>query len=180
MPDPGLSSSGGDAVGWQDFWNILSARDEKAASGLDRSTLVLPGTKAVVSHLGQNKNSDLTDLLAVLSRVEEDESSVATALAAGLISLLIYCYKLAASYKALVEGPSASNEAETSLRYVMQSAGMQTVLNNLGDLTEDRVVKVWQTLDPLSQSLGDESRSLGERVNQLATMTKHLALGLRD
>lgn len=182
LPDTFSFSSVGDSGAWQRFWSIIPVSDERKPvyehDGA-RSTLVFPGTKSVVSHLGQNNSSDSVDILGVLARVDEDESSVATALAAGLISILIYCYKLAAYFKALEDGSSANEEAETSLRYVMQSAGMEAVLKNLGDLTEGRVIKVWQTLDPLSHVFFDKSKSLEEKVNQLVTVTNHLALGLK-
>lgn len=182
MPDPFSFSSVGDSGAWQHFRSIIPIPDERnPVYEHDRalSTLVFPGTKAVVSHLGQNNSSDSVGILGILARVDEDESSVATALAAGLISTLIYCYKMAAYLKALEDGSSANEEAETSLRYVMQSAGMEAVLKNLGDLTEDRVIKLWETLDPLSHVFCDKSRSLEEKVNQLVTVTKHLALGLK-
>lgn len=111
--------------------------------------------------------------------MSEDDSSVATALAAGLISTLICCYKLIASFKAEKVDSSARKESERSLDYVMQSAGMEAVLKNLGDLTKNGVVKVWQTLDPVNEILGDKYRSVEEKVDQLVIMTRHLALGLR-
>lgn len=179
--DLGFSAAGESDV-WQRFWGILPTQDERTRvlnASLERSRLVLPGTNDVVSHLSENNSSNFAGLLGVLGRVSEDDSSVATALAAGLISTLICCYKLIVSFEAARADSSAREESERSLNYVMQHAGMEAVLNNLGDLTKDGVVKVWQTLDPVNEILGDKSRSVEEKVDQLAILTRHLALGLR-
>ncbi|KAL1882837.1 hypothetical protein Daus18300_000475 [Diaporthe australafricana] len=158
----------------------VEGNDEKGLLSASASSLVIPGTNAIVSHLSENNGGEFAGLLGVLSRVDEDESSVATALAAGIISILICCYKLIASSKELEYGSVAYKEAQRNLSYVMQPAGMKTVIKNLGDLTEDRVVQVWQRLDPVSRVLGDKYQSLEEKIDQLVTLTRQLALGLRD
>lgn len=151
---------------WRDrFFRIGAARADGTVFGWtpeDGITYVFPGVdvildqvKGVSSRTGLGKN--VTD--RVNDFKYETGSSVATALAAGLAAMIIYCIKTSilavktANQKAVLN-PIPDNRAVL----VAKPDAMKRAFASLGKLTPNRFIQVWEDLDKVSEIL--ETRQL--------------------
>lgn len=199
---------------WQHTFTIGAAKDDGVVDDVFsepyRPNFIFPNANAVKSHINES-SSDLSRLLDVLSG--SDNSSVPTALAAGLASILMCCYRIVTSFSTRKEKPVAGSWTQWSgsaskpddpvmieersdykggkdvdtgiskeppshsfekpigynkqIRRLNNFDGMRAAFENLGDLTEGSVIRVWETLGPLNRILGDESKDLDEKIGEL-------------
>ncbi|OPB46193.1 hypothetical protein A0O28_0063140 [Trichoderma guizhouense] len=151
----------------------------------DGISFVLPGVDVVKEQAG--RTSSETQSFGVTSRVAdfkyETGSSVATALAAGLAAMIIYCVK--ASIMALrianqnmdsVIGIAITNG---DLKRISEHDAMKQAFSTLGSVTTSRFIQVWEKLDVISDKLevaqskvlmDDEKRELTQSFVNFASM----------
>ncbi|KAL6792270.1 subtilisin-like protein [Trichoderma sp. SZMC 28013] len=151
----------------------------------DGISFVLPGVDVVKEQAG--RTSSETQSFGVTSRVAdfkyETGSSVATALAAGLAAMIIYCVK--ASIMALrianqnldsVIGIAITNG---DLKRISEHDAMKQAFSTLGKVTPNRFIQVWEKLDVISDKLevaqskvltDDEKRELAQSFVNFASM----------
>ncbi|QYS99615.1 ANK_REP_REGION domain-containing protein [Trichoderma simmonsii] len=125
----------------------------------DEISFVLPGVDVVKEQAG--RTSSEAQSFGVTSRVAdfkyETGSSVATALAAGLAAMIIYCVKV--SIMALrIANPNMDSVigiAVTSddLKRISQHDAMKQAFSTLGNVTPNRFIQVWEKLDGISGKL---------------------------
>ncbi|KAK1244934.1 hypothetical protein MKX08_004563 [Trichoderma sp. CBMAI-0020] len=145
---------------WRDhFFRIGAARADGTVfewTPDDGISFVLPGVDVVKEQAG--RTSSETQSLGVTSRVAnfkyETGSSVATALAAGLAAMIIYCVK--ASIMAIriaypkpesVIGIAITND---HLAMISKHDAMKQAFSTLGKVTPNRFIQVWEKLDAIS------------------------------
>ncbi|UKZ59551.1 uncharacterized protein TrAtP1_000852 [Trichoderma atroviride] len=148
---------------WRDhFFRIGAARANGTVFDWtpdDGISFVLPGVDVVKEQAG--RTSSETQSLGVTSRVAdfkyETGSSVATALAAGLAAMIIYCVK--ASIMAIriaypnpesVIGIAITND---HLARISKHDAMKQAFSTLGKVTPNRFIQVWEKLDTISSVL---------------------------
>ncbi|KAK4077874.1 uncharacterized protein Triagg1_3568 [Trichoderma aggressivum f. europaeum] len=151
----------------------------------DGISFVLPGVDVVKEQAG--RTSSETQSFGVTSRVAdfkyETGSSVATALAAGLAAMIIYCVK--ASIMALrianqnVDSVIGIAITNGDLKRISEHDAMKQAFSTLGKVTPNRFIQVWEKLDAISDKLevaqskvlkDDEKRELTQSFVNFASM----------
>ncbi|PKK44303.1 hypothetical protein CI102_11524 [Trichoderma harzianum] len=170
------------------FFRIGAARADGTVfewTAEDGISFVLPGVDVVKEQAG--RTSSEMQSFGVTSRVTdfkyETGSSVATALAAGLAAMIIYCVK--ASIMALrianqnmdsVIGIAITNG---DLKRISEHDAMKQAFSTLGSVTASRFIQVWEKLDAISDKLeaaqskvlmDDEKRELTQSFVNFASM----------
>ncbi|EHK48130.1 hypothetical protein TRIATDRAFT_172115, partial [Trichoderma atroviride IMI 206040] len=145
---------------WRDhFFRIGAARADGTVfewTPDDGISFVLPGVDVVKEQAG--RTSSETQSLGVTSRVAdfkyETGSSVATALAAGLAAMIIYCVKasIMAIRIAYPNSESVIGIAITNdhLARISKHDAMKQAFSTLGKVTPNRFIQVWEKLDAIS------------------------------
>lgn len=124
-------------------------------------------------------------------RGQQDEmtgSDVATALAASLAATVMCCFKTAALATKIAlasDDPQAALPStqfkEEHIRSIAEHLNMEFAFNNIGFVTANRFVQVWDSLDPVSKVLDDPTRTHEDKVEciiKLCTiLTNWRALG---
>lgn len=148
---------------WRDhFFRIGAARADGTVfewTPDDGISFVLPGVDVVKEQAG--RTSSETQSLGVTSRVAdfkyETGSSVATALAAGLAAMIIYCVKasIMAIRIAYAKPESVIGIAITNdhLARISKHDAMKQAFSTLGKVTPNRFIQVWEKLDAISSVL---------------------------
>ncbi|KAL7793940.1 subtilisin-like protein [Trichoderma afarasin] len=151
----------------------------------DGISFVLPGVDVVKEQAG--RTSSETQSFGVTSRVAdfkyETGSSVATALAAGLAAMIIYCVK--ASIMALrianqnMDSMIGIAITNGGLKRISEHDAMKQAFSTLGNVTASRFIQVWEKLDAISEKLevaqskvltDDEKRELTQSFVNFASM----------
>ncbi|KAL6695518.1 hypothetical protein J3F84DRAFT_374578 [Trichoderma pleuroticola] len=170
------------------FFRIGAARADGSVfewTTEDGISFILPGVDVVKEQAG--RTSSETQSFGVTSRVAdfkyETGSSVATALAAGLAAMIIYCVK--ASIMALrianqnldsVIGIAITNG---DLKRISEHDAMKQAFSTLGKVMPNRFIQVWEKLDAISDKLeiaqskeltDDEKRQLTQSFVNFASM----------
>jgi len=127
----------------------------------DGITYVLPGVDVIRDQLASNAPFGPPSAKGVTDRVKELKfetgSSVATALAAGLAAMIIYCVK--ASILALKtanqnKGPIVGSAVQDDdVLLITTPEAMKKAFLSLGKLTSNNFIQVWEELDKVSEIL---------------------------
>lgn len=112
------------------------------------TTFVLPGVDVVKEQMKSDR----------VSKVQyETGSSVATALAAGLAAMIIYCIKasiLAVKTANQSKGPVAGVAiVEDAAKKIVKHDAMKQAFSNLGTPTKNGFIQVWEGLDEMTRLL---------------------------
>ncbi|KAF5012668.1 hypothetical protein FDECE_1299 [Fusarium decemcellulare] len=170
------------------LFRVGAARDDgkafdtsRAASTLD---FLFPGVEVVVLHDidSSRRSSDATRIDTATG------SSIAAALGAGLAATLIYCFKVASLIQKMQEARDEDFKGKgepilpTDVEKLADHRYMMAAFHNLGTMTDDRFVRVWETLDRIIGEMerlswsGDELPSLTRFGHTLLTLTERAAL----
>jgi hypothetical protein len=125
----------------------------------DGITFVLPGVDVVKDQLGSS-SFETSSSGGITGRVNdfkyETGSSVATALAAGLAAMIIYCVKasilavMTANQNKHVVGIAIPDDGAT---LIAQHDAMQQAFRSLGTVTPNNFIQIWEELDKVSEML---------------------------
>ncbi|KAG4220836.1 hypothetical protein PC116_g30685 [Phytophthora cactorum] len=154
---------------WRDrFFRIGAARADGTVfpwTPDDGITYVLPGVDVIKEQAGRRSFETNSSGDAVSREMDvkyETGSSVATALAAGLAAMIIYCVK------ASILAVKTANQNKGSVvgiaipdngaNLISDPDAMKQAFANLGNVTPNRFVQVWEELDRVSELL-EASRS---------------------
>lgn len=166
---------------WPDeFLRIGAARadgtvfDWTSDNGID---FALPGVDVIKDQDGDSHSLRRSTLGegGVTKRADKAEyetgSSVATALAAGLAAMLIYCVKAsilsnmtANKDKGVVQGVAIDlNDAAS----IAKRDAMRNAFSRLGKVTDNQFIQVWDSLDDISLILGvmEKARQHGQELS---------------
>ncbi|KAL7785168.1 hypothetical protein V8C37DRAFT_420238 [Trichoderma ceciliae] len=157
----------------ESFFRIGAARvDGKAVNFTEYNDMVdfiFPGAEAVKHH--NNSNSRQSNGSIQLEPAHD--SSVATALGAGLAAIILYCFKaIALAHLNRTESYSREERFEPILRLGeyqrIDHNIMMATFQNLGTMTDHRFIKVWESLDIITEALEKspwmDSQSVGIRI----------------
>ncbi|KAF7554351.1 hypothetical protein G7Z17_g2955 [Cylindrodendrum hubeiense] len=163
---------------WRDrFFRIGAARADGTVfqwTPEDGITYVFPGVDVILDQVkGVSSRSvlgkDVTD--RVNDFKYETGSSVATALAAGLAAMIIYCVKASILAVKTANQKAALNPIpdDRALR-VADPDAMKRAFASLGKLTPNRFIQVWEELDKVSEILETwQAQSSNPEVNLKCT-----------
>ncbi|KAJ3534914.1 hypothetical protein NM208_g7349 [Fusarium decemcellulare] len=165
------------------LFRIGAARDDGKAFGLSReaSTLdfLFPGVEVVVLHDIDNSRRSSDD-----TRIDTATGpSIAAALGAGLAATLLYCFKTASLMQKVQEarGEDFKGKGElvlpTDVERLADHQYMMAVFHNLGTMTDDRFLRVWETLGPIIGDVESSSPSGDELPSRLIRLCHTLKEG---
>ncbi|KAI0895890.1 hypothetical protein F4806DRAFT_496794 [Annulohypoxylon nitens] len=166
---------------WRDrFFRIGAARANGALFPWtpDDITYVLPGVDVSTEQVGNSAFEKMSAGWAQTIKYETG-SSVATALAAGLAAMIIYCVK--ASILAVKtanrarEGVVGVGIPEDGAIHITDPDAMMGAFRNLGSLTQNNFIQVWEGLDPVSEMLAkfrQESLSPNAQIERTESFSK--------
>ncbi|KAH8659966.1 hypothetical protein BX600DRAFT_551493 [Xylariales sp. PMI_506] len=160
-----------------DFFRIGAAHADGTVFGWtpeDRITFVLPGVDVIKDQVGsRNSFQTASGKSGVSTRVVdfkyETGSSVATALAAGLAAMVIYCVKasilalkIANQNKGHVVGVGIPDDGANN---IAKYDPMVQAFKSLGEVTPNNFIQVWDELDKVSEILENRSaRGLSQEM----------------
>ncbi|KAK5991182.1 hypothetical protein PT974_09460 [Cladobotryum mycophilum] len=134
-----------------DFFRIGAARADGTVFEWTQEAgiaFVLPGVDVIKEHMDSDRVVDFK---------YETGSSVATALAAGLAAIIIYCVKAsilavktANQNKGSVVGIAIPDDA---VKKIAKHDSMRQAIFSLGTMTSNRFIQVWEELDGVSDML---------------------------
>jgi hypothetical protein len=161
------------------FFRIGAARADGTVFGWtpedDGITYVLPGVD-VIREQEPNSLLDPRSTQSVPARMEEFHetgSSVATALAAGLAAMIIYCVKATVLRLAIKTGNGYLEEIlpHNAAELIAHPMEMKRAFASLGEVTKNNFVQVWDELDKVSDQLEalQTSSSAGEAKEDRVT-----------
>ena len=120
----------------------------------DGITFVLPGVDVVKDQAGSGSVDGITGRLVDFKY--ETGSSVATALAAGLAAMIIYCVK-ASILAAMTANQNKSFVGiaipDDGANLIAEHDAMQQAFRSLGTVTTNNFIQVWEELDKVSGML---------------------------
>lgn len=123
----------------------------------DGITFILPGVEVIKDLKSTFESAPSSGITGrVIDFTYETGSSVATALAAGLAAMIIYCVKasilsaMTANQNKPVVGAAISKDGAT---LVAEHDAMQQAFRSLGTVTSSNFVQVWEELDKVSEML---------------------------
>ncbi|KAI1387302.1 uncharacterized protein F4822DRAFT_279022 [Hypoxylon trugodes] len=165
------------------FFRIGAARNDGTVFNWtpeDGISFVLPGVDVVKNQLGSGTSSR-----EVTKRITDFEyetgSSVAAALASGLAAMIIYCVKVsvlalktANANKGHILGMGISSNDATR---ITEYEAMKFAFTQLGEMTTNNFIPVWERLDPVSKMLEDaQARRMGqeETIEQFSRFASSL------
>ncbi|KAF3764286.1 hypothetical protein M406DRAFT_71164 [Cryphonectria parasitica EP155] len=138
---------------------IEAALDKKATIISMSWTLPISSVDVVKEQFGSGVS--LSD--RITSKVAECQyetgSSVATALGAGLAAMVLYCVKAAFLLLYIANVNKGNNNVigtavkPSDLEYLAKPDGMKWAFSQLGKLTKDNFIPVWEQLDPVSEAM---------------------------
>ncbi len=147
---------------WRDgFFRIGAATASGAVfdwTPEDVITYVLPGVDVILEQASKvtfDTNS-LRNLPRRMFEFKETGSSVATALAAGLAAMIIYCVKasiLATKIYHQTQGWEIGLLSEKAAGEIARPDEMKRAFARLGKVTSNNFIQVWDELDKVSQHL---------------------------
>ncbi|KAH7139646.1 hypothetical protein B0J13DRAFT_477896 [Dactylonectria estremocensis] len=175
---------------WPDnFFRIGAARADGTVfewTQDDGITFVLPGVDVVKDQMG-NSSFDMPSSGGVTNRVVdfkyETGSSVATALAAGLAAMIIYCVKasiLAVKTANQNTGPIVGIAIpDNGGNLVARPDAMRAAFCSLGKKTHNNFIQVWEELDKMSDML-ERARARGSSPEaKLACVKRFVEFGMK-
>lgn len=147
-----------------DFFVIGAAHADGSKFGLAGSSndFIFPGVNVNTSG-GTSLPASLADKTS--STKESTGSSIATALAASLGALIVYCFKASAlglekakmkQGQDHVSGPSAVQPEDAER--IIQHSVLKTAFNKIGKMDDGQFLKVWEKFQPASQYLEGEHK----------------------
>ncbi|KAH7120547.1 hypothetical protein EDB81DRAFT_952433 [Dactylonectria macrodidyma] len=172
-----------------DFFRIGAARADGTVfewTQDDGITFVLPGVDVVKDQVG-NSSFDMPSSGGVTNRVVdfkyETGSSVATALAAGLAAMVIYCVKasiLAVKTANQNTGPIVGIAIpDNGGDLVARPDAMRAAFRSLGKKTHNNFIQVWEELDKISDIL-ERTRARGSSPEaKLACIKRFVEFGVK-
>ncbi|GFP60479.1 hypothetical protein TASIC1_0019002500 [Trichoderma asperellum] len=180
--------------GHKHFFRIGAARaDGNVFEWTDEAGIafVLPGVEVVNDQANSNiyhAESKVTSDNAAKIKYETG-SSVATALAAGLAAMIIYCVK--ASILALKTANQNKGQVvgiailDNAAGMIAKHEAMKRAFTCLGEVTPNKFIQVWEELDKISSMLksrtGDLTPKLKlERTNQFVQFGSRLANSIQS
>lgn len=162
-PDEGKFSEDDYPSGpWRDrFFRIGAANSDGTVYGWtpeDGITYVLPGVDVIKEHAA-NSSFDAESIQSTPNRLvefHETGSSVATALAAGLAAMIIYCVKASVLTVLTANNnsrPLLGTFPENAAKVMAQPDEMKRAFASLGKVTPNKFIQVWDELDKISEQL---------------------------
>ncbi|KAI1099978.1 hypothetical protein F4804DRAFT_336702 [Jackrogersella minutella] len=150
---------------WRDrFFRIGAAHADGSVfkwTQEDGITYVLPGVEVIKDQVGRSGSFETSLVKGVSARVVdfkyETGSSVATALAAGLAAMIIYCVKAS-----ILTVKTANQNKGSVVGIAIQDNGanliadpdaMKRAFASLGTVTRNHFIQVWEELDKVSEML---------------------------
>ncbi|KAL7919237.1 hypothetical protein ACQKWADRAFT_323111 [Trichoderma austrokoningii] len=146
----------------EDFFRIGAARADGTVfqwTQEDGITYVLPGVEVVRDQV--NSSSRGGSAASFTKRVEdfkyETGSSVATALAAGLAAMIIYCVKSSILNMKIMnqnKGPIIGTAiGDNDANLIAAPDAMKRAFARLGHVTKNNIIQVWETFDEINKTL---------------------------
>lgn len=149
----------------------------------DGITYICPGVD-VAQNQAQASSSRTTLAGSVTSCIkelkQETGSSVATALAAGLAAMIIYCVQASILTVLMAnQNKSSINPVPNDLAtLVADPDAMKDAFSRLGKVTPNRFIQVWDELDKISKIMETRGPSSGPK-RDLVCATKFMDFGLK-
>lgn len=149
---------------WRDhgrFFRIGAAASDGTVFGWtpeDGITYVLPGVD-VIREQAATRSFDAHSTQKIPNRMiefRETGSSVATALAAGLAAMIIYCVKASILVDKTAnesDNPLLGRFPDNAAHEIAHPDQMRRAFSSLGDVTQNKFVQVWQQLDEVTKHL---------------------------
>lgn len=166
------------------FFRIGAARDDGRAldstGPVEKLNFLFPGVEVIRLHDSDSPRQSGDKDIQLDSATG---SSVATALGAGLAATILYCFKASALANLISETRDMEeNETREQQESILSDHAtriaehdlMMAAFQNLGTVTNDRFIKVWESLEPVILVLQDHSRSHQEKVNIIQNLCRSL------
>ncbi|KAH6849663.1 hypothetical protein B0I37DRAFT_93418 [Chaetomium sp. MPI-CAGE-AT-0009] len=128
----------------------------------DDITYVLPGVDVVLDHAG-SISFDAQSISSIPEvKFHATGADVATALAAGLAAMIIYCVKasILAAKTAGYDGVSVGEIPDNAAELIAHADEMKRAFASLGRVTPSKFVQIWEELDKMAKNL-ENWRTLG-------------------
>lgn len=163
------------------FFHIGAAHSDRTKFSWSGPTkeldFILPG---VDIERGQSSKA----LPSQVNKEVESGSSIATALASGLAATVTYCVKTCALAILAIRANRPEDDADYSnilssiqpkdCESIAEHGNMKAALARLGNMTEERFIPVWETIEPMNEVFRDEHESRKTKLEKPIELTVNL------